>query len=65
MSEITKPKRLPLRADTDPSDEELALVMREARDLALSRKLLSDEWMRVQLADAVAAAQARDCLVAR
>ena len=65
MIEPTKPKRLPLSTDTGPSDEELATVMREARDLAASRKLLPDEWMRVLLAEAVAAARARDGLVAR
>ena len=45
--------------DTEPTDEELALVMREARDLALLRKAESDEWMRQQLAEAVRAALAR------
>ena len=45
--------------DTEPTDEELALVMREARDLALQRKAESDEWMRQQLAEAVRAALAR------
>ena len=39
--------------DTEPTDEELAVVMREARDLALQRKAISDEWMQKQVAEAV------------
>ncbi len=46
-------------ADTEPTDEELNLVMREARDLALQRKAASDEWLRQQLAAAVREAHAR------
>lgn len=45
--------------DSEPTDEELAVVMREARDLALYRKAASDAWMRTQLADAVREALAR------
>jgi len=60
MSEATNLKRLPLAADTEPSDEELSEVMREARDLAMARKQATDAWMRRQLADAVADARARD-----
>ena len=45
--------------DADPTDEELAMVMREARDLALQRKAVSDEWMRKQLAAAVCEALGR------
>ncbi len=63
MTELAVKIRRPLTADTDPTDEELALVMREARDLAISRKQISDEWMRIQLAHAVAEAQVRDRLV--
>jgi hypothetical protein len=60
MTDTTSNKRNPLTADTEPSDEELAIVMREARDLALSRKRVSDEWMRTTLAEVVAAAHAKD-----
>ena len=60
MSETPNFKRLPLAADTEPSDEELSEVMREARDLAMARKQTADDWMRRQLADAVADARARD-----
>lgn len=63
MADLSNIKRNPLAADTEPTDEELAEVMREARDLALSRKQNSDEWMRRQLTEAVAAARARDCMV--
>lgn len=45
--------------DAEPTDEELALVMREARDLAMARKADSDEWMRRQLAEAVREALSR------
>jgi hypothetical protein len=45
--------------DCEPTDEELAVVMREALDLAMTRKAASDEWMRRQLADAVREALAR------
>ncbi len=39
--------------DTDPTDEELHLVMHEALNLALERKQLSDAWMRQRLNDEV------------
>ena len=45
--------------DTEPTDEELAVVMREARDLALQRKAEADEWMRKQLEQALREASAR------
>jgi hypothetical protein len=45
--------------DSEPTDEELSVVMREALDLALTRKAVSDEWMRRQLAEAVREALAR------
>lgn len=41
-NEITAPRRNPMTADTDPTDEELALVMREARELAMQRKAQSE-----------------------
>lgn len=44
--------------DTEPSDQELETVMREALAVALERKAHSDEWMRRQLWEAVARARA-------
>lgn len=38
--------------DTEPTDEELALVMDAARDLALKRRALSDAWITARLEDA-------------
>lgn len=55
----TAPRRNPMTADTDPTDEELAIVMREACELAMRRKAESDEWSRQQLAKAVREALAR------
>jgi hypothetical protein len=43
--------------DTEPTDEELQLVMREALDLALERKKMSDAWMRQQLIEQVKTAR--------
>jgi hypothetical protein len=45
--------------DTEPTDEELAIVMRAARDEAVRRKKESDDSLRRQIADAVRAAHAR------
>jgi hypothetical protein len=53
------PRRNPMTADTDPTDEELAVVMREACELAMQRKAVSDEWLRQQVAQAVRAARER------
>jgi hypothetical protein len=39
--------------ETEPTDEELHVVMREALDLALTRKLQSDTWMRQHLLETV------------
>ena len=39
--------------DTEPTDEELQLVMREALNLVLARKKQSDDWMRNQLIETV------------
>lgn len=55
----TMPRRNPMTADTDPTDEELAIVMREACELAMRRKAESDEWLRRQVAKAVHEARAR------
>lgn len=64
MADLHSSKRIPLAADTEPTDEELSEVMREARDLAMARKLESDAWMRRKLAEAVAEARARDAIAA-
>ena len=45
--------------DTEPTDEELHLVMSEALSLARERKVISDAWMRQRLADEVAQTFAR------
>jgi hypothetical protein len=38
--------------DTEPTDEELAIVMREARDLAVQRRALADAWIDARLKEA-------------
>jgi len=38
--------------DTEPTDEELALVMREARELAVQRRATSDAWVAAGLQEA-------------
>lgn len=38
--------------DTEPTDEELALVMREARDLAVERRAKADAWIAARLQEA-------------
>lgn len=53
-------RRLPMAADTDPTDEELVIFMREALDGALQRKVVSDAWMRDELLKAVSEAKERD-----
>lgn len=60
MSENKINKRNPMVADTEPTDEELELVMHEALALANTRKAASDAWMHQQLNQAVAEAFARD-----
>jgi hypothetical protein len=45
--------------DTEPTDEELAVVMRAARDEAVRRKKASDESLQRQIEEAVRAAHAR------
>jgi hypothetical protein len=64
MADLSNIKRNPLAADTEPTDEELAVVMSEALDLAMARKQESDIWMRRKLAEAVADARARDAAAA-
>ena len=62
MADLQKAKRIPLAADTEPTDEELSEVMREALNLAMSRKQDSDSWMRRKLAEAVEDACNRDAV---
>jgi hypothetical protein len=38
--------------DTEPTDEELALVMREARELAVQRRAKADAWIAARLEEA-------------
>ena len=38
--------------DTEPTDEELALVMREARELAVPERAKSDAWIAARLKEA-------------
>jgi hypothetical protein len=38
--------------DTEPTDEELALVMREARDVAIARRAQADAWISTKLKEA-------------
>jgi hypothetical protein len=38
--------------NTDPTDEELALVMREARELAVQRRAKADAWVADRLKEA-------------
>jgi hypothetical protein len=45
--------------DTEPTDEELAVVMREARDEAIRRNKEADEKLRLQIETAILAAAAR------
>lgn len=58
-NETMSPRRNPLAFGTEPTDEELATVMREARDLVRQRKARSDAWMRQQLEEAVRIARAK------
>jgi hypothetical protein len=44
--------------DTEPTDEELALVMREARDLAIKRRATADAWVAARLREASVFARA-------
>lgn len=47
----TKPRDL-MAPDTEPTDEELALVMREARELAVARRATADAWVAARLKEA-------------
>lgn len=48
--------------NTEPTDAELELVMREALTLAIERKRVSDAWIQRQLREAVAQARTRSDL---
>jgi len=48
--------------NTEPTDAELELVMREALSLAIERKRVSDAWIQNQLLEAVAQARTRSDL---
>jgi len=54
---LIEPRDL-MAPDTDPTDEELALVMREARDLAVQRRAKSDAWVAARLKEASLFAEA-------
>jgi hypothetical protein len=57
--DVTIKSRDLMAPDTEPTDEDLAIVMREARDLAMQRKAASDQRMRELLAKAVSDAFSR------
>jgi hypothetical protein len=46
------PPRDLMAPDTEPTDEELALVMREARDRAVERRARGDAWIAARLEEA-------------
>ena len=52
-----KPLRDLMAPDTEPTDEELALVMREARDLAVQRRAKADAWIAARLKEATVYAE--------
>ena len=51
MMVAAQPRDL-MAPDTEPTDEELALVMREARDLAVERRAKADAWVAAKLEEA-------------
>ncbi len=55
----TQPRRNPMLATTEATDEELHLVMCESRDVALQRKQASEIWTREQMDNALREAKAR------
>lgn len=57
------PARDLMAPDTEPTDEDLAVVMVAARDLAVQRRALSDAWIAARLEEA--ARMARDYRMAR
>ena len=54
----TSPQTRDLMApDTEPTDEELAIVMCAARDLAIQRRALSEAWIAARLAEVAKSAR--------
>jgi uncharacterized protein YggL (DUF469 family) len=51
-----RPDRDCMAPDTEPTDEELAIVMHEAGELARARKAQGDAWLAEQIAQAFEAA---------
>ena len=43
--------------DTEPTDEELAIVMCAAKDLAIQRRALSEAWIAARLAEVAKSAR--------
>jgi hypothetical protein len=60
VSEAAKPMttRDLMAPDTEPTDEELALVMREAREVAVARRAKADAWIAAKLKEASEFAEA-------
>jgi hypothetical protein len=56
MTTSAQPRDL-MAPDTEPTDEELARVMREARDLAVERRAMADAWIAAKLKEATLYAQ--------
>lgn len=56
MTTAGQPRDL-MAPDTEPTDEELALVMREARELAVARRAKADAWIATKLKEATLYAQ--------
>jgi hypothetical protein len=57
IADAAQPRDL-MAPDTEPTDEELALVMREARDLAVLRRAKADAWIAAKLKEATLFAEA-------
>jgi hypothetical protein len=45
-------RRDPMAPDTEPTDEELDAVMREARDRAVQRRARAEAWIAARLEEA-------------
>ena len=54
---LTNNERDLMVPDTNPTDEELHLVMRAALEVAMQRKKVSDAWMQQRLSEEVEKAQ--------
>lgn len=55
-----KERRNPMDANTDPTDEELAIVIHEAGDLARQRQKQTEQWIQEQLAKALSEVKERE-----